>query len=532
MAFLPDEQNPLVQKQDANGASGPSDGAAGAEAQQAPITSSAAPTSGGGANKTINQASSAAPAQPFTNLQAYLTANAPQIQAQGDQIAGTLNSQYGQTTGAIDAAKTGFADQVKQGYTPNNAQVVNNFSADPTAVANDPNAAKTFQGMFNDSYTGPASFESTSQYGGLNDQVQKGKAMAAQVSNQGGLQSYLMGQNPNETQGMATLDSTLMSANPGAVTNVQNAAKQYDNLPSYLTGAVDQGNQSVQQAIAEAQAAKQASRGAFDTQANALKTGVQSDFQTALDSAKAQSGDYNDIIARLSHIMPTGYDDGLQQLSTKEQSALGVSNEALNKYAQANQILQNYNNGGELSRYATASSGMGNADVAPLSTYLSGGGPSALPQDPSTVASAKQYDIAKALSALGGQEYSSPLDLSKANLAGTYQPTGSFQHFDTARANGLFDQVSARDKVFGDQMISNTPGIAPGDYKAALDKLQKEAPSDGGALLTLAALNRLANGFDAPAAGFTPAPITPTIGGGLSDTTPKVTSGGGGFATR
>lgn len=521
MAYLPDEQNTQNQ-------GNPQGAAAGAQSNQAPITSSPAPTAGGSAGKTINQASSQAPAQPFTNLQAYLTANAPQIQQQGQTIAGSLNDQYGAATGAIDAAKGGFADSVKAGYTPNDTQVVNNFTADPTKVANDPNAAATFKGMLGDRYTGPASFETAPQYGAVNDQVSKGQQSAKQLSTPGGVQSYLMGQNPNETQGMATLDSSLLGANPDAVAAVTGATKQFDNLPAYLTDASTKSNAAVQQAIQDAAAAKAAAGGAFDTTAKGFNNQISSEFQAAQDSAKGFNTNYNDIIAKLSHIMPSGFNDQIGTLSPDEQKALQVDQGALDKYAQANQVLGGYNTAGDLSQFVT--SGLGNADVAPLSTYLSGGRTADLPQDPTGVASAKEYAMAKALADLGGDQFHSPLDQKNASLAGTYAPKGAYQTFDRAKADNLFNEVTARDKAFADPYIAQTPGINPGDYAAALAKQQQIDPSmftpGSGAQITLSALNRLANGFGAPPPGFTP--VTPTHPP-LQPPTPPSSGGGKAF---
>lgn len=524
MAYLPDEQNSQTQN--------PQGPAAGGQANQAPITSSPAPTAGGSAGKTINQASSSAPAQPFTNLQAYLTANAPQIQQQGQAIAGTLNDQYGATTGAIDKAATDFKGNVAQGYTPNDAQVVNKFTADPTQVANDPNAAATFKGMLNDKYSGPGSFESAPQYGAVNDQVSKGQATAKQLSTPSGVQSYLMGQNPSETQGMATLDSSLLSGNPDAVAAVTGATKQFDNLPSYLTNASTQSNAAVQQAIQDAAAAKAAAGDAFTTTAKGFNDQIGSEFQTAQDKAKGFNTNYNDIIAKLSHSNPSGFNDMIGNLTPDEQNALKVDQGSLDRYAQANQVLSGYNTAGDLSQFVT--SGIGNADVAPLSTYLSGGRTANLPQDPSGVASAQEYAKAKALSDLGGSQFTSPLDQSKVAMAGTYAPNGEYQSFDRAKADNLFNQVSVRDKAFADPYISQTPGMNPGDYTAALAAIQKGDPGQftpgSGAAITLSALNRLANGFGAPDPGFTPvAPPGPPFL--APPTNPNPPSNGGGHHT-
>jgi hypothetical protein len=533
MAYLPDEQN----QQGQNGAAGPTNGQADGAAGAAPITSSPAPSgAGASAGKTINQASSAGPAQPFTNLQTYLTANQPQIEQQGATIAGGLNTQYGQTVGAVDQAKSDFGSAVNSGYAQNDPTVVNKFTQDPTAVANDADAAAKFTGMYNDRYTGPSSFESSAQYGAANDAVNKAQGAAKQVSTMPGLQSYLMGNNPTETQGMATLDSALLSGNPNVVKTIQDAATPFQNLPSYLTGAVTSSNQSVADAQAQAQAARDSARGAFTGYSTDFNNQIGTQFNKAVDDAKTFNANYNDIIARLSGTMPVGTQGGVQQLTPAEQEALGISNSAIGQYAQANSLLDHYNNAPDSFKFAEpVLNGLPSAGPVNLANYLKGGNTASLPQDASSVASAKQYEIAAALAKLGGQDYNSPLNQADVLKAGTYSPNGHYQTFDQSGANNLIDAVTQRDKATANQewlddskAAGAAHGLQSGDYAGLLAALTKNLQTNPGGMnpsmaYEMDALNRLVNGFNAPAPGYTNTPPPPSLGGGVDPNPPTPT---------
>lgn len=311
MAFVPDEQNQTP------GQGAPGTPGATQMASQAPITSSSAPTSGGTGN-SINQASSAGAAQPFTNLQTYLTANAPQIQQQAGAISGALTSQYGQATGAIDQAKSDFGTQVNAGYTPANQGAVDNFTKDPTAVAADPNATNAFESQLTDAYKGPASFESSSQYGDAAGKVQAGQSLASQVTSPGGISSYLQSQNPNETQGMATLDSSLVQGDPTANASIQAAAQPFNGLNDYLTSATTAADAGV----TRAQQAAQAAQTAAQTAAGKTTTDFSNGLNTAFSTAAQKATDYN---ARMNNLLTRIQNGGLSSMSPDDQAAIGYN---------------------------------------------------------------------------------------------------------------------------------------------------------------------------------------------------------------
>jgi hypothetical protein len=307
-----------------------------------------------------------------------------------------------------------------------------------------------------------------------------------------------------------------------------------------LTSASTTGNASVQAAIQEAQAAKASANNAFDTTSQGFNSGLNQKLTDATNNATTFNKNFNDITARLSGASATGNNNGIQQLTPDEQAALGMSNSALNRYASADDILSGYGRGDTANSQLGAYKNLPAATPMSLASYLTGGNTSTLPTGLASVANDKDYQEAAALSALGGGKYSSPLDPANAAQAGTYKPNGNYQTFDTTKANGLFDTVNAYDKATaGDPSKYTLPGgtydPATGQpmakdygqaYQSFNDQISKAAPGsyDQNQFAILNALNRLANGFDAPASGYTPPTnVPPSLGGGINPNPPAPT---------
>lgn len=346
--------------------------------QQAPVTS--APNAGGTGGSA--KPSNSAPAQPFTNLSSYLTANAPQIQSEANTIAGNLTNSYNATTGAIDQAGKSFQNDVNSGYTPMNQDVLNGVQSNPTAVANDPTQAKEFSGMYGDSYTGPSTFQDSSYYAPLSSQVQSGQTAASEVGTVPGLQSYLSQGNPNYTQGQSTLDSVLLNGNPDAVSTVTAAAQPFTNLPGYLQSAVTAGNTAAQTGQTNAQAAKTAAQAAMGTAVTGLNTGVQGEMTAAQKAAQ----DYNASVQQ-------------------QQQEVADTTNLLNQFPQ---LLAQYGASVNGTPYPVAPTSFAPRNITPLS------------MTPANVASSHDYATAAALEALSGNGVSLPIDQSTVSQAGTY----------------------------------------------------------------------------------------------------------------
>jgi hypothetical protein len=380
MAFLPIEQQNQQAPTGTTSAGSPPPQTGGSSG------AGGAPQKTGTATGTPTQFGSSA-----SKLGDYLSANAPQIQNQANQVVSGLNQQYGQVGQDINNAATQFGQSVSQGYAAPNQDVVNQATSNPTGFASDPNNVKAFQAQYNDTYTGPQNFESTTPYAGIQNEVSQAVQNAGLLNTTPGLQSYFQGKGgPNATQASNTLDALLLQGNPGAQQSIQNAAGQFGNLTNQFGQAIQTGDQSVQAAQQAAQQAQQYAQGQFG---NAV-TGFNTNLQNELAAANTGNTAYNTQIDALrsqlqSGQLPTQYgvDPGLQAFLTQYM----------------------------------------NPSVAPLGgaayNYVNALPSNINPQVPQLgqVASAQDYATLAALNQLGGTPINSPLSADTANQAGTYK---------------------------------------------------------------------------------------------------------------
>lgn len=376
-------------------------------ANQAPVSTSSAPGAGPGTsvagNATGATASNQAPAQPFANLQAYLTANAPQIAQEGQNIAGQLTQGYGQVQNDINAGTNTFQSQVSGGYAAPNADLVGQAVANPTQFASDPTNVANFQAQLNDQYTGPQNFEGSSVYSGLAGEANQAAQNANLLNSPSGIQTYFQGLEQNPTPGDTTLDQALLSASPGAIQTVQAAAQPSTQLPAYLQGLVPGQDQSVQGAIT---AAQQAQTGA-QTGLNTASTSFSDALAKELSQAQGNYTTYNQDVGQLKGTA--------QDINSQIQAFLAANPNLTN--AGGNDYLAPWEN-------------LGQATNAPSLQ---------------NVATGQDYATDAALSALAGNSASGlnlPINQSTANQAGTFALP---QDLQAAIENGAIPQAMTQE---------------------------------------------------------------------------------------
>lgn len=382
MAFVPNDQlPPNEQNQNApTGVTSPNP-----LAQLPPSTGGSVGQGGSGATVGPNTATPSHFGTPASNLQAYLQANAPQIQSTADTLAGNLDTQYGQVTGDISNAATGFQNDVNAGYTPFNQSTVDAATSNPTQFASDPNNVSSFRSLLNDKYTGPANFETTAPYANVNNEVTNAVQNAGLTGTQAGLSTYLKNSTSGSyTPGMSTLDSLLLSSNPDATAKISASAAPFAALPKNLSnvvGAADAlvptARQAATDAASKTGAAFNGPQGVVPTFANSINTGS--------SKAEADRQAYNDYVN--------------------------------NFYSTATPIQQ------RISQWAGTSPG--NPTVNDLITPQLGS-PVVSPVTAANFATPDQYAEAQALQALAGGNLNLPIDNSTAGMAGTAPtvPTG------------------------------------------------------------------------------------------------------------
>ncbi len=379
MAFLPqDEQNQNApQGQTTNN---PQNGGAGLPPQGAGGSVGAA-TGGAKAGSSPATGTSTQFGSSASKLGDYLSANAPQIQNQANNIVGGLNNQYGQVNQDITNAANQFQSQVQGGYAASNPDVVNQAKNDVTGFAKDPNNVKAFQSQYNNAYTGPQNFEGTDQYGNIQNEVNSAVQNANLLQSPAGLQSYLAGTQKNPTRASTTLDQLLLNGNPQAQASIQGAAKQFGGLTDQFGNVTSQADQSVQAAQQAAQQSNQYAHQQIQPVASNFNTGL----QTAAQQAEAQRNAYNNSLNQF--------------------------------YGQATPIGQNINN--YLAQmYGQPSIENQSSDFINKNPLITN------PITTAQSATPEQYQQAAALSQLLGQDYTSPLDQANIGQAGTAPKLG------------------------------------------------------------------------------------------------------------
>lgn len=407
MSFLP------ISEENKDAGTGQTTNAPGTDTAQPPQTGGSVGDESGGA--PAKGSSTASPTQfgsSASKLGDYLSANAPQIGQQADALAGTLNTQYGNLNQGITDAANQFQSQVQGGYAAPNQGIVGQAMADPTNFASDPNNVKAFQSQYNDTYTGPTTFEGSPGYSDLQDQVGQAVQQAGLIgSGPAGLTSYLSGQaKGNPTQASNTLDSLLIQGNPEAQQKINAAAGQFGGLTGQLGGVSANANKSVLDAQKAASDAAIYARGQFDpfvqNFGNSLDTQL-ADVNTNRDAYnKTVTGNQSQAQQYQAQLLQA-------QQDAKNKIVGNVSNMAGNPASAAEQnerILAMYNPGIT-------------SQLSGLAPYLNSS-PITQPGTLANTATSGQYGEDAALAQLLGQGYTSRLNQADIGQAGSYSVPG------------------------------------------------------------------------------------------------------------
>lgn len=426
MSFLPidkQQESEQMQQQTTNFPAG----------EAPPTTGGSAGDEGGGA--APKTASSGTPTQfgsSASKLGAYLSANAPQIQGQAQKVAGNLNQQYGQLQGNIQNASTQFGQQVQQGYTAPNQDVVNQAVSNPTQFTATPDNLKAFQAQYNNTYTGPQNFESSTPYGEVQGQVNSAVQNAGLLNTRAGLQDYLGRQQTNPTRASSMLDAVLLQGNPQARQQVEQAAGQFKGLTDQFGQAVTGANKTVQDAQKTAQGAQDYARNALSGATTNLGNTVNQQYQTAIQKAQQQNTDISNQLKAQS------WDPNILA------PQLGITPEQLTQLAQAVHDAQT-------SQYMTGHNFGAASKTAPVDLlgYLQQGNPTDY-INAGNVATPEQYAQATALQQLAGGQLPEGFALNPAmsQLAGTAPSNLNMFNYDAALGNtsnqGAFQRNEAQ----------------------------------------------------------------------------------------
>jgi hypothetical protein len=310
----------------------------------------------------------------------------------GNQVASNLTDKYNQTKSGIDTSANDYINQVNQGYTK--AQDTSGMLANAVQTASDPNQVSAFQGQLNDKYTGPSSY---GDYGTQQGNVAQAQQYAGLTNTPGGTNVLAQGlEGPQASQGVNQLDTMLLNGSPGAAQAMQNAAKPFDTLGSYLDQYNTTGNNAIAANTKEANAASQS--------AQAGLAGAQTNLQGSVTGAlTAAQNKYNNVNSTLGGLQSTVNNNGT--LTPDQISGLGMDPAAYAHFMNTMTTDQN--------AYGSPSLNEGN--------YFTAGTAAGGPPTAATAASANDYAQSAALGTLAGQgNYpTNPLQATNAAQAGT-----------------------------------------------------------------------------------------------------------------
>ena len=435
----------------------------------------------GGAKGTPNTGALSQFGSSASKLGDYLSANAPQITQQAQNVTSGLNNQYDALNQGITNAANQFGQQVSQGYAAPNQDVVNQAMQNPTQFAQDPNNVSAFQAQYNNQYTGPQSFESTTPYSQIQGQVQNAVQQGGLLQTQAGLQSYLGGQQQNPTAASSTLDALLLRGNPQAQQQIQQAAGQFNNLTGQLQNATQTQDQGVTAAQQAAQNAQQYAQNTFNPYVQQFQTGL----NTQLADVNKNRDVYNQGV--------TAYQTAAQQQNANLQNAIAAENYQGN----VNNLVGNPS-GGAAMNARIAQLLDPTATLNSLQPYLSGQ-PITQPGTLANTANAGQYGEDAALAQLLGQNYNPLLNQTDISQAGTYNiPTLPTTGPNSAPEIQYINDINS---LYGNAGLSNVNVPQYGGWQNATPQQLAQAglnvgPGQGFNLNPdqLAALQRLSSG--------------------------------------
>lgn len=447
MSFLPiseeNQQAPVGQTTNQPGQAG---------GQPPPMTSGG---SVGGGTTGGAGASTGSPTQfgsSASKLGDYLTANAPQVQGQANNVANSLTNQYQGVSGDINNASTTFGQQVQGGYTQANPDLVSQAASNPTGFATTPGNISGFQAQLNDQYTGPQSFESTTPYANIQNEVNTSVQNAGLLGTQQGLENYFgQTQGGNQTQATNALDTLLLQGNQPAYQTVQNAANQFQNLTPQFQQATTGADQNVTAAQQAAQEASQNALNAFTGQ-NGTLTNLNSQINTGtandISQAQAQQATLNADLANLyggvaQNTAPTAigvYGGGttpwanmtnynVGSLSPQDQATLGID------ATQAAALQQAMQAAGTSTEHQVGNFGAGSpTSQVDLTQYLQENNPATAYTNANTATPEQYQEMAAIQQLLGSQAPTTGNAIDQSTLAQAGTAPQNMNSFDYANA--------------------------------------------------------------------------------------------------
>jgi hypothetical protein len=281
------------------------------------------------------------PQQKPATVQDYLGANKAQGNQLGQQFKDKLQTKAVDDKSAIDTSASAVKQQAANNTIGYDSGLVGNAAKDPTKVANDPGQLQSFLKQWNASYSGPTSFESTTNYDTAAKAANDAHTKGEQIKDAGGRKQILQDEFGVYGQGNKGLDHTLLQ-NSDDFGGVLDLGKNFSTIPDYFASQAKDVNAATQKAADTTNATKQNTQGMF---ADSM-TNFQKDIngKVATDQQAAQklvndnkgilaSGDANQVEKFLStsNLSESGKND-VREYLTRLNGTYGVKPDLTNYY--------------------------------------------------------------------------------------------------------------------------------------------------------------------------------------------------------
>ena len=339
---------------------------------------------------TSNPQQTTGPTQQFATIQDYLGNSANQ-QA-GNALAGNLNTSLQNTAnteqGTIQSAVNQTQSDINAGSVQANPSLISQAVSNPTSITGNANNLNNFLQQWNAAYTGPSSFETSTNYAPAVTAANEATQTGAEVADTGGRQTLLNSTYGVTGQGNQGLDQALIQQSP-QFSNLLQTGQTFNNIPTYLANQAATLDTAAQNAAASTAATKAAAQQAFS---NALPN-FQNQINAEVQQAQAAA-------APLAQKYQSDFAAGNPQAVASDLTAMGATPAQVQSITQyLTGLSQDYNQTPNLSNYYSYN---------PATAITSAN--TATPQD---------YANAAALQQLTGVDYTSVLNPANASQAGT-----------------------------------------------------------------------------------------------------------------
>lgn len=461
MAFvsnMPDEEENKTNQP--NGGQGPiSPTGTGGGVHLAP---SSAVASGGGGSPTAGNPASAGGS--FASLDKYLTANQGQAAPLAGKLTPGIDKQYNDLDTANNATIADINSQVTSapGYTPNNPDVIAQEAANPVSFSSDAGNVKNFQNLLTNSYGGPASAESTTNYSDQQNAINSAIATGKQnTTTEAGRKNLLAQNEATPTAGVTALNSAILSKDPNALNSIESAYKPFDNLLTNLGTGAAGVNATIGQEKSDAAASAKAANDAISGQIGAFNTDVTGRTAAAQKAATDQANLFKTDLAAGT---PSAADLQSLGITSDQWNSLSAAQKAA---ATSSNVLSNQGQFG-------AASGTANVD---LSNFLSSTDPNTA-LNTANIANKGDYDKAQAFQTLlNGLNLGTPstvINSSTVGQAGT-APT-NLNSFDYQTALNTAQQAKTDEVAAAQAYVDALQGGADETHaQLAAQKAAKES---------------------------------------------------------